>query len=272
MRCPECGLAVGYSLQGDLLQFSDPDWVDNLGKGAQMIVWGIVGIILAGIIAGVLGASRGGQTAAGMAVIVGLIMIGGWIVITLGWWMLTQPDPSGLGEERYGTARKIIRIALIVGIANQLLSMIIQVAPLDPGVYMMFAVLSALAGLVGVVGIFAQLIYLEKITRRIPDDRLSSRAYTVRWGLTISYGMMILFGAIVGIMGYSAARSGAPPSGGAFIGLACIVGLAMIAALVFWVMYLFLLVGVGNRFRESAQIARSSWAATQWAGRGAPPR
>src|SRR5688500_20183649 len=40
MRCPECGTAVGYSLQGDLLRFCDPGWVDTLSRRTSLIVRG----------------------------------------------------------------------------------------------------------------------------------------------------------------------------------------------------------------------------------------
>jgi hypothetical protein len=43
-----------------------------------------------------------------------------------------------------------------------------------------------------------------------------------------------------------------------------------IAALVFVIMYLFLVEKMGKRFKEQARIARSSWAATDF-NRGASP-
>src|SRR5688572_1470165 len=45
-RCPECGLAVGFSAQGDLLRFSDPNWVMTLRRGVLGILWGVAVLIL----------------------------------------------------------------------------------------------------------------------------------------------------------------------------------------------------------------------------------
>jgi hypothetical protein len=39
-RCRECGRAVGLSVQGDLLRFSDPGWLRKLQRGARLIIWG----------------------------------------------------------------------------------------------------------------------------------------------------------------------------------------------------------------------------------------
>ena len=41
-RCPECGAAIGLSCHGDLLRFADPKWVETLGRGASLILWGVL--------------------------------------------------------------------------------------------------------------------------------------------------------------------------------------------------------------------------------------
>ena len=45
-RCPECGSAVGLSVQGNLLRFSDPAWTRKLRRGAKFIVYGVAVIFL----------------------------------------------------------------------------------------------------------------------------------------------------------------------------------------------------------------------------------
>jgi hypothetical protein len=271
MRCPECGTAVGYSLQGDLLRFCDPNWVDTLSKGTGTILWGIVVMVIGIVLGMVIGFASGGRGTVGTVLVTAVAAIIGWIMMTIGWWLLTQPDPSGMGEERYGTSRQIIRIALIVGIVNQLLNLLAGVTPPDSALLTGLGALQLIAGIVSVVGFYAQLIYLQKIAMRIPDDRLSGRAYTIRWGITISYGILIVFGAIMLMSGANAARGGAQPGGG-FVALGCIMAIAGIGVLVFMIMYLFLLTGLNARLKESAQAARSSWAAAPWTPRagGAP--
>ena len=269
MRCPECGTAVGYSLQGDLLRFCDPEWVETLARGARMIVWGVV-VIIIGIVLGVLLAmatARNPDAAIMVAFVVGGAMIVGRIMMIVGWWLLTQPDPSGLGEDQYGTARKIIRVALVVGVISQILNMVTQNVGLDDAARLGLGIVQILAAIVEIVGFFAQLTYLHKIALRVPDMNLSGRAYFLRLAIPISYGLLILFG-ILSAMGMARARG---MSGGAGA-MACLAALALLAVIVFAVMYLFLLISLGTRFKEAAQIARTTWAASQWAARGAPPR
>ena len=40
--CPECAIAIGRSVKGDLLQYCDPAWVDRLARG---MLWVIAGTI-----------------------------------------------------------------------------------------------------------------------------------------------------------------------------------------------------------------------------------
>jgi len=45
-RCPECGIPVGASLRGELLQFADPRWVSRLHLGAVLACGGGLVILL----------------------------------------------------------------------------------------------------------------------------------------------------------------------------------------------------------------------------------
>src|SRR5437870_167463 len=46
--CTECGTAVGRSMMGDLLRFSDPNWVRSLASGMDWILAGaLIGILSA---------------------------------------------------------------------------------------------------------------------------------------------------------------------------------------------------------------------------------
>lgn len=51
-RCPECGTAVGRSLHGDLLRFSDPAWVQSLASGMNWILAGMIIGFIVGAVAG----------------------------------------------------------------------------------------------------------------------------------------------------------------------------------------------------------------------------
>src|SRR4051812_37123358 len=54
-RCPECGTSVGFSAQGDLLRFCDPDWVSLLGRGVKLVLFGIGVFVLAIIVNIIMG-------------------------------------------------------------------------------------------------------------------------------------------------------------------------------------------------------------------------
>jgi hypothetical protein len=80
------------------------------------------------------------------------------------------------------------------------------------------------------------------------------------WAIGISYGLLIVIGGLMALMGVNAARGGGAAAGGV-IGGACLLGIVAIALIIFGIMYLLMLEKLGRRFKEQAQIARQSWAA-----------
>jgi hypothetical protein len=259
-RCPECGTPVGYSFHGDLLRFCDPNWVETLYKGAKSFIIGIVVIILGSIVVGMMGAATGSGA---VVVLLGLVVLVGWGLTVLGWWRLTEPDPSGLGEDQYGTSRKIIRFALIVGIVQQILNLLQRMLGPESSLTIVLMVLGLVAGIIGVVGFFAQLTYLKKLALRIPDQPLSDRANLLLYGLPISYGLVIVLGGLMALTVRNA-QPGAG-AGGALAGFGCVMLIVGIAVLVFAIMYLFLVEKMGKRFKQEADAARATWAATAFA-------
>ena len=208
------------------------------------------------IIGGIIGAVLAAATGAAGVVLLGLVIVGGWVVILVGWWKLTEPDPSGIGEEEYGTARKIIRVALIVGVANQVLSMIPTLGAPPPSVRVAIQIVSFLLGIVAVIGIFAQLQYLGKLSLRIPDDSLAGRARFLMYGLGISYAVMIVFSLVIVLAASGGGGTPAPALGA----MGCFLAIVGIAVLVMAVMYLFLIERIGRRLGEEASAAEQSWA------------
>ena len=248
-RCPECGSAVGLSVQGDLLRFSDPGWVRTLQHGVRFILYGIAVIIIGMILLAVVAAVTRGR----LPVLTALVSIGGYVLILIGTWRLTEPDPSGIGEAQYGTARRLIRLTLLIGAGNFVLNLFQSTVALPGPVLAAFAVLGFLSGVAGLVGLFAQLQYIKKLSLRIPDQALADRAHFLTYALGISYGLILVVAVVVALMARSRAGLGAMGSMGCAAG---IIGLAM---LVFGVMYLFMLDKLGRRFGEQADAAEQSW-------------
>lgn len=255
-RCPECGSAVGLSLQGDLLRYSEPAWVDGLRRGISLIIAGIAVMVLAVIASVLLNGGRAAPTPRTLLV----SQLGGIVFAVLnliGTWLLTERDPSGLGEDQYGTSRKIIRVALIVGLIEQAKEMAATHLGFSPPARAMMGLISVVAAIFSVVGLFATLNYLRKLALRIPDTALSNRAQFLTYAFGTTYGLLAVGGAILAavvLQGGGGAPTGALP-------LACAMGIVGLAVLVFAVMYLFMLDRLRRRFAEQAEFARQTWAA-----------
>lgn len=261
-RCPECGIAVAMSLQGDLLRFSEPDWLGNLRRGVNLILAGIALIVI--MVIGEIAITMRGTSplmVQSMATIgglfAGLLMIGGA-------WLLTAPDPSGVGEDKYGTSRKIIRVALLVGLGNHVLNVAnIAIHP-DEGIAMMFQLAAIVASIIGLVGQAAQLQYISKLALRIPDMKLSARARFLMWAIAIDYGIILVMTLITAAVVRGLGRGGASPV--RLSGLGCFTGVGGLGLLIFGVMYLLMLEKLGKRFKEQAVFARQNWAANATLG------
>jgi hypothetical protein len=253
---------VGLSALGNLIRYSDPRWVRTLQRGARFIIYGIAVIIIGTLIGAFIAAAVG---AAGV-VLLGIVIVGGYVLFLSGWWQLTEPDPSGIGEEQYGTARKIIRIALILGVINQVLNIIVGAAAPPPSVRVAIQIIGFMIGIVGVIGIFAQLQYLGKLALRIPDDNLAARARFLMFALGIGYAALLVVGLAAALMASGGRVSPALGAVGCFAG---IIGLAVI---IFAIMYLLMIEKLGKRFGDEASAAEQTWARAEAAARAAPPQ
>jgi hypothetical protein len=248
-RCPECWCAVGLSIVGDLLKFADPLWVRTLARGGNFILGGIVLIVLAMI--GVI-ISSANRHLGGAGIIAQFVVILGNFLIVVGFWLITVPDPSGIGEDIYGTARQIIRFTLIFGVVNSILSFANQSAVFSPPVHVALQILGVVAAIVGII---AQLHYYGKLAERIPNEKLANRANFLKVVLPSSYIVIVLF-SLVATRGLNRRRVAS--SGVAALG--CFGGIVGLMVLVFAMMYLFLIIRLTRRFTEQARIAERTWA------------
>jgi len=254
-RCPECGAAISISVGGDLLRYSDPDWLQKLANGANLIVTGYIAIFLTTFVAGFFGILRLRSVLA-----VGtLVAVAAGLLVIVGAWLVTEPDPSGIGEDRYGTARRLIRITLAIGIADSILRIITQFSTLHPGVRLIVHSLQLAAGIATVIGFLAQLQYFSKLTQRIPDDSLTTRANFLKIALPVTYGIFVAFTVLTVVQGPIARGARALGPNPAFLLFGCGTAIVGIAVLVFFIMYLFLVARSGRSFKEQAHAARQMW-------------
>lgn len=273
--CPECGTAVGRSLRGDLLQFCDPDWVATLASGMNWIVGAIVAAVLLMFLGGGAGfmMARSGAEPVGLfRFLIPLAQMAAATIGLIGYWKVTTSDPSGLEQPNDISARKLIRVAQLVGLAwipvGELLEPVSDVA---------FGLGAAAAGILGLIGTFAIFVYARRLALRIPDARLARSTRIVMWGVATLLGLSILIG-VAAVVGAVVTRSALPPAGGpspamsgAMLTLtgtfACVIGPGWV---VFGIWSLLLIDRYRKAFRDEAQLARATWAAAVPGARPAP--
>ncbi len=300
--CPECATAVGRSLHGDLLRFCDPDWVQTLASGMNWIVAGIVASIVLGCmgggLTGILGAVRPGIAA--MPIMASRLV--GALIVFVGYWRVTTPDPGRVEEESSRSARKLVRVAQVAGIALLPSNVAAGFIPASLQVLLMIG-----SAVVGIAGVFAIFVYARQLASRIPDDKLARNTRIVMWGSVVVVAMFAV--TMIGGIGMLATlpagggtfvttTSTSAPAGGAWVtrvnvspstmpvtttfavtatarGLSfgTLMGFAGcgagIGVLVFGVWSLVLIDRYRKALRESAEIARQTWASETSAPR--PP-
>jgi hypothetical protein len=263
-RCPECGTPVGLSCHGDLLRFADPGWLDTLARGTSFILWGVLVAILVGVGGGILAGALGTRA---LGTVLG---IAGGLVGLYGAWLVTSPDPSGIGEDRYVSDRRFVRLALLAGVLSQVLQLVKYAVDIPQELEVALIGFYVAAALVSLVGEFVKLRYFQKLALRIPELGLASQAKTLRWAMAFSLGAVVLFSGIMALL--AVATPGGPRAiGGPLMAVGCVVGIAAIAYFVVGVMILVLVYRLGKSFRLQAATARATWAeAGDPAGGSAP--
>ncbi|HPF41142.1 MAG TPA: hypothetical protein P5081_15625 [Phycisphaerae bacterium] len=263
-RCPECGSPVGLSTRGNFLQFADPDWVARVARGLRIVYVMIIIGVVTGLAVGCLSAVT--------PVLPVLVSLGLVIGEVYGVWLMTAPDPSGIGEEKNVSARKVVRVSTLVEVGASAIQTAVSALALGFGgnlvlVVQSFRIISRIAQ---IVAMFARFSYFAIIAERIPDPHLVNRAFMLRKG--------ILFSFLIGLVGFVFAVSAPGISSvnrGPFVLIAAIIGLPAAAALVvfgIWtVVYIF---RMQQSVTHESEAAAANWAWEQRhrpAAAGAPP-
>lgn len=249
--CPECGTPVGLSTRLPLLCYADPDWLRKVVRGLTIILWMILVSILATVLAVVLqqvGLREFGQ----------ILALAAGVASLYGVWLMTTPDPSGIGEDPNITARKVVRLAVATGLLSQILTQVMESLAATGAVLWLLWGLIGVCSLVGLVGEFAKFIFYEQLARRIPDRALAARARFLKWAWTVSFAASMIIAFTAALV---AAVVGTPgPGGGTVLGVVMCLGLPVgLAFLVFAVMTLFLLIRLRRAIVDQAAVARATW-------------
>jgi hypothetical protein len=183
-----------------------------------------------------------------LIVLVQLVAVVGWVLYMWGTWLITEPDPSGLGEDEYGTSRKIIRVGVVTQAAGQVLEFV-DAERMAPGMALLMAIIQIVIAIIFVVALFAQLQYLQKLALRIPDLALSQRARFLKRAIVTAYAVIIVSMIVAVAFG----------GGAGSVVFVSIGALAVLSLLVFALMYLRLLSRLKKSFHEQVFIAQATW-------------
>jgi hypothetical protein len=257
-RCPECGAPVGVAVHGELLRYGEPAWLRGLSKGATLAFVGVFAAIFASVAGGFVASFT-------TPLIAPVAAFAGGLVYVWGAWLLTAPDPSGLGEDKYGRSRQIIRVALLVGALDSIIDAILVAAAPRPDLRLTLQIVSGVVNLVNLVGQFATFWYLRRLVLRIPDPGLAGLARVVFWGYGLSLAAIVLMGGVFAVAGFAsgAFRPGSQAPGGGVIGVfaaaGCVMGLAFLGVLGFGIVFLVLLYRLRVAFARQAELAEAIW-------------
>jgi len=188
-KCPQCGTPVEVSFQPDLMRLADPHWVNNLRLGMNLIIGGVLVGLLGVLFITLLALMTRHNVEHGEAM---MIMLASFLMFVLGGWALTTPDPRGLGDNHYGFSRRTVRMALLLGVANQGFGLVTQGADLTPTLEQSLGIVTFVVALLGVLGFLATFHYLSKLALRIPDYKLSGRAMFLMWANGVCAALMAL--------------------------------------------------------------------------------
>ena len=254
--CPECGTVVAKSICGDLIKFSDPKWVRKIARGIRFVQMGFPFVFI--------GIMFHGDDFLGPGVQIHLpvappIAIAGIFLIALGFRLITEPDPSGVGEAEYGTVRKITRMVLLVWIAEGLLnfSSIFMTLPPAAGLVLRVAIGDPI-GIAGIVGLFAPLSYLAHLAARIPDPRLSARTNFLKFAVPISSSVCRIMWIVLMRMSFYRVRG---PASSSFMTVLWITEIMIFVSAVPEFMCINAIRKFQRIFAEQAVIAEQNWAA-----------
>lgn len=190
--CPECATPIARSIHGNLLRYADPEWLDKLRLGAELMLWSIlIGVVL-GVAAGLFMAF---MTVGLPQVFVSIVFM---LTGVLGLWamfLITTPEPAIAFDEDPVTLRKVVRWCAVANFLGTAVQQAAQTGGLGTAV----VVAGRLLEIIGLVAYIGQFMYLRRLARRIPDEKLARQTMVVMWGY-VGASAVVLLGGVVTIL------------------------------------------------------------------------
>lgn len=255
-RCPECGAVIGESLRGDLLKFTDADWLERLAFGIRLKLLNIVLAMLAGL-SGMLLISLFPQSARVFEYF--LSIAGGAMGLWASYAITTQEPRIALREDPV-SLRRAIRACAGVALFAALLPTVRMGGSMD----MVLKLVVGLCTLVGFAGALGELVYLARLALRIPDEPLARDTRRLMWLVVIGGGIYLVvagIGYVIVAGRQGAAAAGAGPGAGTQVmpaagGMVVFLCAFAVAGLFVFLAYIRLLYKYRVAFRLAAAFAR----------------
>jgi hypothetical protein len=171
--CPECATPVAVSLKSDFLYASDPRWLKTLGRGALFIIYGALAVFISGPRNSWLGSPWWVAYWAGR------------FAEVIGVWIMTLPDPSGIGEERLRNFRNAARIFFTTRLVIGLIWTAVGSTVVGPN-YVLRLLIVDFEQVIEVLAVVMLFFYLGRLMMRIPNLILANG---LRWGAWVYAGV-----------------------------------------------------------------------------------
>ncbi len=212
--CPECGTPVKRSFMGDLLEYSDPQYVVGLHRGVVLIIAAagvmlvqMVGLIVAGLLTGTSGTpsgNTGGSMTDGISTAMSIV---GVVLHLVGYVFYSRPDPGQMTANKGEKPRRRLRQSLAMQVALYIGSEVMRYTPSIAAIPWMHGAVDIASLTAMVINFHASMVYTQWIARRLPNEALASRAKQFLWlgpCLTLSLACILLVGPIVAVAMYIA--------------------------------------------------------------------
>lgn len=204
-KCPECGWDVERSLEGNRLRNCDRAYLRKLNRGVGLILLSMV-VYVMWIGVQIVVATNFKVHALGLAVLSAAGLTAGGINLA-GWWLVSWPDHSLIGEDPAIGARRVLRLLIMASMCGLVAA---------SGAWILFDggsgrtrgigsswwnVLWGGAALFLIVWPFktnVALQYVRRLARRIPDQAIDERAaFLIRFAVVGAVAFVVVVPVVV---------------------------------------------------------------------------
>ncbi len=201
--CPECGTPIELSLREPTLANTSQEYLRTIKSGLSFVLNGILLMIMVQVltIVATFAAMAAPGSIGSVTLIAQFAGLGVSLLIIVGYWKYTAPDPSQVALEKSNAARKVIRIVVASQAAVSVVSVVLSLltpataqaaaaagGAMNPGGMVILA-FTAVLGIVGLVlwavQFFAVMRYTRWIAARVPDLFVVKRTKVYVWLLPV---------------------------------------------------------------------------------------